>query len=309
MKNDTFTFKAADGTQIFTYRWMPDDASAIVGAVQIAHGMVEHAARYERFAAALTKAGYAVYANDHRGHGKTAGSLDRVGYFADEMGWEKVVVDMHTLTGIIKKECPKKPFFLFGHSMGSFLSRYYSMHYADELSGLLLSGTAGDPGIMGKIGLFIAKMDAKIHGKKAKSNIMNKLSFGAFNDAFKPNRTNYDWLSRDNAEVDKYISDPWCGAVCTAGFFCDLLGGVVYINKKENIAKIPKSLPIYIYSGAKDPVGGNTKGVSQVYNTLKDAGIGDVTLKFYEDARHETLNEINREEVFRDVIAWMNKHI
>jgi alpha-beta hydrolase superfamily lysophospholipase len=309
MKNDTFTFKAADGTQIFTYRWMPDDASAIVGAVQIAHGMVEHAARYERFAAALTKAGYAVYANDHRGHGKTAGSLDRVGYFADEMGWEKVVVDMHTLTGIIKKECPKKPFFLFGHSMGSFLSRYYSMHYADELSGLLLSGTAGDPGIMGKIGLFIAKMDAKIHGKKAKSNIMNKLSFGAFNDAFKPNRTNYDWLSRDNAEVDKYVNDPWCGAVCTAGFFCDLLGGVVYINKKENIAKIPKSLPIYIYSGAKDPVGGNTKGVSQVYNTLKDAGIGDVTLKFYEDARHETLNEINREEVFRDVIAWMNKHI
>ena len=283
MKNDTFTFKAADGTQIFTYRWMPDDASAIVGAVQIAHGMVEHAARYERFAAALTKAGYAVYANDHRGHGKTAGSLDRVGYFADEMGWEKVVVDMHTLTGIIKKECPKKPFFLFGHSMGSFLSRYYSMHYADELSGLLLSGTAGDPGIMGKIGLFIAKMDAKIHGKKAKSNIMNKLSFGAFNDAFKPNRTNYDWLSRDNAEVDKYVNDPWCGAVCTAGFFCDLLGGVVYINKKENIAKIPKSLPIYIYSGAKDPVGGNTKGVSQVYNTLKDAGIGDVTLKFYED--------------------------
>ena len=309
MKNDTFTFKAADGTQIFTYRWMPDDASAIVGAVQIAHGMVEHAARYERFAAALTKAGYAVYANDHRGHGKTAGSLDRVGYFADEMGWEKVVVDMHTLTGIIKKECPKKPFFLFGHSMGSFLSRYYSMHYADELSGLLLSGTAGDPGIMGKIGLFIAKMDAKIHGKKAKSNIMNKLSFGAFNDAFKPNRTNYDWLSRDNAEVDKYVNDPWCGAVCTAGFFCDLLGGVVYINKKENIAKIPKSLPIYIYSGAKDPVGGNTKGVSQVYNTLKDAGIGDVTLKFNEDARHETLNEINREEVFRDVIAWMNKHI
>jgi alpha-beta hydrolase superfamily lysophospholipase len=309
MKNDTFTFKASDGTQIFTYRWMPDDASAIVGAVQIAHGMVEHAARYERFAAALTKAGYAVYANDHRGHGKTAGSLDRVGYFADEMGWEKVVVDMHTLTGIIKKECPKKPFFLFGHSMGSFLSRYYSMHYADELSGLLLSGTAGDPGIMGKIGLFIAKMDAKIHGKKAKSNIMNKLSFGAFNDAFKPNRTNYDWLSRDNAEVDKYVNDPWCGAVCTAGFFCDLLGGVVYINKKENIAKIPKSLPIYIYSGAKDPVGGNTKGVSQVYNTLKDAGIGDVTLKFYEDARHETLNDINREEVFRDVIAWMNKHI
>jgi alpha-beta hydrolase superfamily lysophospholipase len=288
---------------------MPDDASAIVGAVQIAHGMVEHAARYERFADALTKAGYAVYANDHRGHGKTAGSLDRVGYFADEMGWEKVVVDMHTLTGVIKKECPKKPFFLFGHSMGSFLSRYYAMHYAAELTGLVLSGTAGDSGALRKIGIIVATIEAKIKGKKAKSNIMNKLSFGAFNDAFKPNRTDYDWLSRDNAEVDKYVNDHWCGAVCTAGFFCDMLGGIGYINKKENIAKIPKSLPIYIFSGTKDPVGGNTKGVSQVYNALKDAGIGDVTLKFYKDARHETLNEINREEVFRDVIAWMKKYI
>ena len=309
MKSDTFTFKASDGTQIFTYKWMPDSASAIKGAIQIAHGMAEHAARYERFADALTKVGYALYANDHRGHGKTAGSLDRVGYFADEKGWEKVVVDMHTLTGIIKKECPKKPFFLFGHSMGSFLSRNYAMRYANELTGLVLSGTGGDPGAIGKIGLFIATIEAKIKGKKAKSNILTKLSFGAFNNAFKPNRTDYDWLSRDNAEVNKYISDPWCGAVCTAGFFCDLLGGIGYINIKENIAKIPKSLPIYIFSGAKDPVGANTKGVSQVCNALKDAGIGDVTLKFYEDARHETLNEINRDEVFNDVIAWLNKHV
>jgi alpha-beta hydrolase superfamily lysophospholipase len=309
MKSDTFTFKASDRTPIFTYRWMPDKASAIKGAVQIAHGMAEHAARYERFAYALTKAGYAVSANDHRGHGKTAGSQDAVGYFADEKGWEKVMEDMHTLTGIIKKECPNKPFFLFGHSMGSLLSRHYSMHYADELSGLVLSGTAGDPGAMGKIGLFIAIIDAKIHGKKAKSELMNKLSFGAFNGVFKPNRTDYDWLSRDNAEVDKYVNDPWCGAVFTAGFFCDMLRGIGYINRKGNIAKIPKTLPIYIFSGAKDPVAGNTKGMSQVYKTLKNAGIGDVTLKFYEDGRHEMLNEINRDEVFSDVIAWMNKHI
>ena len=309
MKSDTFTFKASDGTQVFTYKWMPDDASSVKGAVQIAHGMAEHAARYERFAGALTKAGYAVYANDHRGHGKTAGSLDKVGYLADENGWEKVVEDMHTLTGIIKKENPNKPFFLFGHSMGSFLSRHYSMLYGSELTGLILSGTGGDPGPIGKIGLFVAKMDAKIHGKKAKSNIMNKLSFGAFNGAFKPNRTDYDWLSRDNDEVDKYIKDPWCGAVFTAGFFCDMLGGLNYINKKENIAKIPRSLPIYIFSGAKDPVGANTKGVTQVYNSLKDAGIGEVTLKFYEDGRHESLNEINRDEVSSDVIAWLNKHI
>ena len=309
MKSDTFTFKASDGVQIFTYKWMPDDASVVKGVVQIAHGMAEHAARYERFAEALTKAGYAVYANDHRGHGKTAGSQEEIGYFADETGWEKVVEDMHTLTGIVKKEFPKKPFFLFGHSMGSFLSRHYSMLYANELSGLVLSGTGGDPGIIGKIGLFIAKMDARIHGKKAKSEIMNKLSFGAFNDAFKPNRTDYDWLSRDNTEVDKYISDPLCGTVFTSGFFCDMLSGIGYINKKENIAKIPKNLSIYIFSGAKDPVGASTKGVTQVFKALKSAGIGDLTLKFYEDGRHEMLNEINRDEVFSDVIAWLNKHI
>jgi alpha-beta hydrolase superfamily lysophospholipase len=152
-------------------------------------------------------------------------------------------------------------------------------------------------------------MDAKIHGKKAKSKIMNKLSFGAFNGAFKPNRTDYDWLSRDNAEVDKYISDPLCGTVFTAGFFCDMLSGIGYINKKENIAKIPKNLPIYIFSGAKDPVGANTKGVTQVYKTLKAAGLGDLTLKFYEDGRHEMLNEINRDEVFKDMIEWTNKHV
>lgn len=309
MKSDTFTFKASDGVQIFTYKWLPDDASAVKGAVQIAHGMAEHAARYERFAGVLTKAGYAVYANDHRGHGKTAGSVDNLGYFADENGWEKVVNDMHTLTGIIKKEHPAKPFFLFGHSMGSFLSRHYSMLYAGELTGLVLSGTGGDPGALGKIGFFVATMEAKFRGKKAQSDMMNKLSFGAFNGAFKPNRTDYDWLSRDNAEVDKYINDPYCGTVFTAGFFCDMLGGIGYINKQENIVKIPKSLPIYLFSGAKDPVGANTKGVTQVYNSLKSAGISDLSLKFYENGRHEMLNEINRDEVFKDVIAWLDKHI
>lgn len=309
MKSETFTFNSSEDVKIFTYRWMPDKTSAICGIIQIAHGMAEHAGRYERFAEVMTNAGYAVFANDHRGHGKTAGSQDKVGYFADENGWENVVEDMHTLTGIIKKENPNKPLFLFGHSMGSFLSRHYSMLYSDDLSGLVLSGTGGDPGVIGKLGLFIAKIDAKLNGKKAKSEIMNKLSFGTFNSAFKPNRTDYDWLSRDTTEVDKYINDPWCGAVFTAGFFCDLLKGIGYINKKENIAKILKNLPIYIFSGTKDPVGANTTGVVQVYDSFKKAGIKDVEMRFYADGRHEMLNEINRDEVFKDVVSWLNKHI
>lgn len=309
MKSHSFTFQAADGAQIFTYQWMPEDAGVVRGIVQIAHGMAEHAARYERFAQALTQAGYAVYANDHRGHGRTAGSLENMGYFADENGWERVVQDMHTLTRLVKNDLPGKPVFLFGHSMGSFLSRHYAMLYGEEISGLILSGTGGDPGLIGKIGLWIAKMDAKLRGRRTPSDIMNKLSFGAFNNAFKPNRTEYDWLSRDTAEVDKYIQDPWCGTVFSAGFFCDMLEGLAFINQKENIAKIPTTLPIYLFSGAKDPVGANTKGVRQVYDTLKSAGIQDVALKFYADGRHEMLNEINREEVFNDVISWLNRHI
>lgn len=309
MKSENFTFNSSDNIKIFAYKWMPDETSAIRGIIQIAHGMAEHAGRYERFAEVLTNAGYAVLANDHRGHGKTAGSQDKIGYFADENGWDNVVEDMHILTGIIKKENPNKPLFLFGHSMGSFLSRHYSMLYSDDLSGLILSGTGGDPGVIGKIGLFIAKIDAKLNGKKAKSEIMNKLSFGTFNRAFKPNRTDYDWLSRDATEVDKYINDPWCGAVFTAGFFCDLLKGIGYINKKENIAKILKNLPIYIFSGTKDPVGANTTGVVQVYDSFKKAGIENVEMRFYADGRHEMLNEINRDEVFKDVVSWLNKHI
>ncbi len=308
MKSDTFTFKASDGTKIFVYRWLPGARSNIKAAVQIAHGMAEHAARYERFARELVNSGYAVYANDHRGHGKTAGAFENVGYFADEQGWEKVVDDMHLLTALIRKENPGVPIFLFGHSMGSFLSRNYAMLHGKELKGLVLSGTNGDPGLLGRVGLFVAKREAARKGKKTKSPLLDKLSFGAFNKAFKPNRTNFDWLSRDNAEVDKYVADPYCGDVFTAGFFCDLLRGLAFINDSRNVGKIPGELPIYLFSGSMDPVGGNTKGVLQTFNALVKAGIKDVTYKFYQDARHETLNETNREEVFKDVIDWFNRH-
>jgi len=309
MKADTFTYKASDGTKIFAYRWLPAAKSKIKAAVQIAHGMAEHAARYERFAKKLTAAGYAVYANDHRGHGKTAGSLENVGYLADERGWEKVVDDMYVLTGIIKKENKKVPVFLFGHSMGSFLSRQYAMLHGGELKGLILSGTGGDPGLLGKIGLLVAKREAAKKGRRAKSPLLDKLSFGAFNKAFRPNRTNFDWLSRDNAEVDKYVADPFCGEVFTSGFFCDMLGGLAFINNKNNIRNIPRDLPVYLFSGSLDPVGAQTKGVLQVYNSCVNAGIKDVTYKFYRDGRHEMLNETNRDEVFADVIAWLDRHM
>lgn len=309
METKTTTFQADDGKEIFYHQWLPEDKERIKAIVQIAHGMAEHSKRYHRFAEALTKEGFAVYANDHRGHGQTAGSLENVGYFADENGWNLVVEDMHKLTETIKSNHPNIPVFLFGHSMGSFLSRNYIFRYGNDIQGVILSGTGGDPGLLGKIENFVAKRESKNKGKKFRSPLLKNLSFGKFNNAFKPNRTEFDWLSRDDAEVDTYVNDPYCGGDFTAGFYEDLLSGLGVVNSFKNTRKVPKNLPIYLFSGEKDPVGNNTKGVKQIFKAYQKAGIKDVTCKFYKDGRHEMLNEINREEVFSDIIIWLNDHM
>jgi alpha-beta hydrolase superfamily lysophospholipase len=309
MKSDTMMLKASDGVDIFIYTWKPDNKKDVRGVVQIAHGMAEHAARYEGFASALVDAGFAVYADDHRGHGKTAGSLDKVGYFADGDGWQRVVDDLAMITDTIEKEYPGLPVFYFGHSMGSMLGRTYLMQHGKRLAGAILSGTAGDPGLLGKVGAFVAKRESKKKGRKTPSELMAKLSFGKFNNAFKPARTEFDWLSRDDAEVDKYVADPYCGFVFSAGGWLDMLQGLPMQFRPEGVAKIPKDLPIFLFAGAKDPVGNNGKGVREVYELYKKSGIEDVSIKLYEDARHEMLNETNRDEVYRDNIEWLNAHM
>lgn len=308
MLKQSFRFRAGDGTAIFVFKWSPEKLDKARGVVQIAHGMAEHARRYGDFAEALVRAGYIVYANDHRGHGKTAGSPENIGFFADKDGWELVVEDMHHLTGIIHEENPGRPVFLFGHSMGSLLARNYSFLYGKEIEGVILSGTAGDPGFMGTLGLVLAKWEMKRMGKRAKSPLLNRLTFAGYNKPFKPTRTEFDWLSRDQAEVDKYIEDPYCGGIFTANFFYDLLRGMKEINRWDNIIKTPKELPICLLSGDKDPVGGNTKGVMQVYRAYQKAGIRDLSYRFYQDGRHEILKELNREEVISDIIDWLNAH-
>ena len=309
MKSDTITLKATDGVEIFIYTWKPDNKKDVKAVIQIAHGMAEHAARYERFAAALVDAGFAVYADDHRGHGKTAGSLDNAGYFADGDGWQRVVDDLAMITDHMENEYPGVPVFFFGHSMGSMLGRTYLMQHGGRLTGAVLSGTAGDPGLLGKVGVLVAKRECKKKGRRTPSELMAKLSFGKFNNAFKPNRTDFDWLSRDDAEVDKYVADPYCGFVFSAGGWLDMLQGLPPQFKPEGLAKIPKNLPVYFFAGEKDPVGDSGKGVRQVYNLYKKAGIEDVSIKLYKDGRHEMLNETNREEVYRDVIGWLNAHM
>jgi alpha-beta hydrolase superfamily lysophospholipase len=307
MQSSTFTLASSDGTQLHVNRWLPDGPAKAV--VQIAHGMAEHSDRYARFAERLTAAGYAVYANDHRGHGGTARTPADAGYFADDKGWDAVVGDLHLLSDHAREENPGLPFFLFGHSMGSFLSRSYASRFGADLDGLVLSGTAGDPGALGKVGLGLATAQARLRGRRHPSGLMDQLTFGQYGAAFKPNRTKFDWLSRDEAEVDAYVADERCGNVFTAGFFVDLLGGLAAINSDGLVSRVPKDLPIFVFSGDLDPVGDKGKGPQAVADQYRRLGVGDVTLKLWPQGRHEMLNETNRDEVMDSVVEWLDAHL
>jgi alpha-beta hydrolase superfamily lysophospholipase len=307
MQSATFTMTAPDGTSIHVNRWLPDGPAK--GVVQIAHGMAEHSERYARFAAALTAAGYAVYAQDHRGHGNTARTAEDEGYFTDTGGFATVVDDLHLVTVRAKAEHPALPFFLLGHSMGSFLARSYAARFGVELEGLILTGTSGDPGLLGKVGQLVATLEGRVRGRRHKSALLNNLTFGQYNKAFQPTRTDFDWLSRDEAEVDKYIEDTRCGNVFTSGFFADLLGGIAEVSSDQTVSRVPKDLPIHLVSGSMDPVGDRTVGVQQVASQYRRLGVADVTTKFWPDARHEVLNETNRDEVFAELIGWLDAHL
>lgn len=305
MESKEFTFKSDDGTNIFAYKWMPKNSN-VKGIVQISHGMAETAERYKRFAKVLTDNGYIVYIHDHRGHGKTAGEVENIGYLADNDGFNWLVKDLYTLTKIIKEENPHLPIFLFGHSMGSFAAQKYIMFHGNEINGLVLSGSNGKQGFLLTIGNYLAKRKAKKYGPRFKSKKINDLTFGSYNKSFEPTRTEFDWLSRDEKEVDKYIEDPYCGTIFTVGFYYDFTLGLKEIENKENINLVPKDLPIYIFSGDMDPVGKFGKGVMNLYNRYKKHGVKDLSLKLYKGGRHEMLNEINRDEVMDDVVKWLD---
>lgn len=308
MRAENFTFKDENNMELFVYKWLPDENVKVKGIVQIAHGMAETAARYQGFANTLTNEGFIVYANDHRGHGKTAGKVSKLGDLGVD-GFNTMVENMHGLNQTIKFDNPSLPIFLLGHSMGSFLLQRYICLYGSGLKGAILSGSCGKQGVIIDIARLIAKIEIRKIGRNGKSNKLDKLSFASYNKFFNPKRTDFDWLSRDDKEVDKYIEDPFCGTVFTAGFFYDFLGGIKSIADNRQIKRVPKDLPIYIFSGDKDPVGKNGKGVLKLFKTYKKHGIVDLTYKLYKDGRHEMLNEINKEEVNSDVIKWLNKHI
>ncbi|GAA4396449.1 alpha/beta hydrolase [Fodinibacter luteus] len=306
MQSTTTTVTASDGIPLHTLRWLPDGPPKAV--VQIAHGMAEHSARYARLAEALTAAGYAVYAHDHRGHGATASEADH-GYFADRDGWATVVEDVRAVTRFAQEEHPGLPVFLLGHSMGSVISRAYVIEGSRDLAGLVLSGTMGDPGLLGKAGLAIARLEARLRGRRHVSPLLAKLSFGQFNSAFQPNRTDSDWLSRDPAEVDLYVADPLCGRTFTSGFWVDQLGGIGEVNDRRRVARVRRDLPILLVAGDQDPVGDRGRGPREVAEQFSSVGVVDVTCTLYPGARHEIFNETNRDEVTADVIHWLDAHL
>ncbi|MBI9101560.1 MAG: lysophospholipase [Spirochaetales bacterium] len=309
MKKTDFTYNAADGKEIFASKWEPEDTVKPKGLIQIVHGMAEHRHRYDEFAAFLTRAGFICFGEDHRGHGETITHPSEQGFFADDDGWNTVINDISLLTDKMIEEHPDLPVFIYGHSMGSLLSRTYLIKDPEKFAGVILTGTAAGQGVLGKIGKLVSRVEMRVKGPRTPSPLLDKLSFGAFNDAFKPNRTQFDWLSRDDAKVDAYIKDPLCGFICTPNLFFNMIDGVEYISAQGNVNTIPADVPVFIASGASDPVGGMGKGVEKVYNSYLKAGLKDVKMKLYPDSRHEILNETNREEIYADILKWIKEKL
>lgn len=306
MKSVTCWKTMNDGTDIFVKKWT-DESKHPKAIVQLAHGMAEHIERYDAFAQFLVNNNIFVFGNDHRGHGKTGEKSGIFGYFADENGFERVVDDLYEITQMIQTEYPNLPLFLMGHSMGSFLVRRYIQKYSN-IDGVILSGTGGNPGFAGKIGKYIAKRQMKKLGRKTPSLTLNKLIFGTYNKGFE-SKTGFEWLTRDEKEVKKYMEDPYCGFVCTSGFFYDLLDGLEVIHRDSEIQHIRKDLPMFIFSGDQDPVGAKTKGIQKMIRQYKENGLTNIDYIFYPNGRHEMLNERNREEVYTDVLHWIQKQI
>lgn len=306
MTATSFTFQSTDGTEIFAMKWSPENLLKPKAVVQIAHGYAEHIGRYAAFARKLAEAEIAVYANDHRGHGKTNGSAGEAICFADEAGFDKVVADMRGLTGIIQVEHPGLPIFLFGHSMGSMLTRRYIQLYGEDLAGAILSGSGVFSNGLLKLGTVVATSEIKWKGRTHPSRLLDKLVFQNFNRGFKPARTDLDWISRDEAEVDRFLADPLRGKIGSSGYFHDFFSGLLAMNDAANIQAIPKDLPLHFISGTADPVGGKAgRGIVQACRAYQKAGLQAVSYQLYEGARHELLNETNKEAVTEDIISWI----
>jgi len=317
VQNETY-FESYDGAKLFLYRWAAEQGAEQPKAVlHIVHGMAEHALRYRRLAEKLTAAGVEVWAADQRGHGRTAdpnvndsGRGGLLGHCADGSGFVPVTRDILAINEEIKKTRPNTRLFLLGHSWGSFIVQNYIEEYSDDLKidACILSGTKGPGDIMVKFGLPVMTMLAALCGQRRRLPVARSMADGAYNKPFRPNRTPADWLSRDEQEVDKFLADPLCGKLSSAGFYRDLVKLLSIIHRPAMIAKISRTLPVYVFSGSADPVGGMGASTITLVSAYRNIGITDLEFVLYPGARHETLNETNRDEVMDNLLSWINKH-
>lgn len=311
MVTNNFTFLSNDGkTAVHAVKWTPDNGE-YKAILQISHGMVEFIERYIPFAEFLTTKGYMVVGHDHIGHGQSVTSQDDWGYFCEGNPSDIVVADMHKLRSLVQEDYPEMPYFMLGHSMGSFMLRKYLAVHNDNLRGAIIMGTGFTPENMTSLALKITALITKLRGSKYRSKFVQGLAFGADYKGFdmtgeKPEES---WLTKDVDIVKAYYNEPRCTYMFTVNGYKGLFEAVNFSCNPENAAKIPKKLPLFIVSGEQDPVGGLGKGVKAVYDMYKAAGMFDLTYKLYENDRHEILNETDKQIVFEDLLAWMNVRI
>lgn len=303
-----FSFPSNTGkNSIYCLKCLPDRNPR--GVVQIEHGIAEHIDRYREFMSYLADNGFVAVGDDHLGHGGTISTPSEQGFFAEEGGWDYVVSDMDRLHDLMSEQYPGLPYVLFGHSMGSFLVRTYLIRYPDKYDAAIISGTGHNAPLLIMSGYAMAQFYVKTEGPHAPGTRLNDIAFGAYTKGYNSVRTPFDWLSRDPEVVNRYIADPRCGFVATVSLFRDMFGGLRFITDQKNINRMNREKPVYLMSGAADPVGENGKGVERAYRAFCKAGLHDILLRLYPEGRHEMLNELNKDEVFRDILSWLNEKI
>ena len=301
-----YTIPSVGVGKLHVCRWTPE--GEVKAVVQIVHGIAEFIERYDEFAAYLNSLGYLVVGEDHMGHGQSVGSEGTQGYFHG--GWFAAVEDSVSLLRRTKAEFPDVPYILFGHSMGSFMTRTILCKYQDlGLTAAVICGTGWQPRGMLPGAIAVCQAVCARVGEENPSQTLQNLVFGSYNAHVEHPRTEYDWLTRDKRIVDEYIAHPSCGFTASAGLLRELLRGIRYVEQKENLEKMDKKLPILFVAGGEDPVGSYGKGVKKCVAEFQKAGMEDVTLRLFPLCRHEILNEINRQEIFEFIAGWMEKKI
>ncbi|MEM1039042.1 MAG: alpha/beta hydrolase [Pseudomonadota bacterium] len=300
------TLNSKDGAQLGLRSLSPNAPAKAI--VQINHGMAEHCARYERFAKVLAANGYAVIAHDHRGHGLTKAFDTSLGHFGSKGALNAVLDDISLVQSHARSLWPDVPLISFGHSMGSILAFAHAVKNPQLVNALTLWNSGVDTGALAAVYGGILRFQKVFLGSDVPSGIAKKLTFDTWNKVFAPNRTGFDWLSRDEAEVDAYVNDPLCGFPVTIGLWLEVLDAIYIAADNKNLANLPKTLPVHLLGGLQDPCSDQGKAVERIHTRMKAQGMSDLTLTLLPDTRHESLNEINRDQTTANFISWLDAH-